>query len=84
MNSDDPAETTVVLADVAELKRLIEQPLYSDADKARMLAILKKHKATGTSGPFFLQETRRRLFSGGRSWRTAGKIGSDRSSGRAI
>jgi endonuclease/exonuclease/phosphatase family metal-dependent hydrolase len=66
MNSDDPAKTTVVLADVAELQRLIEQPIYSDADKARMLAILKKHKATGTSGPFFLQETRRRLFSGGK------------------
>ena len=66
MNGDDPAKTSVVLADVAELQRLIEQPLYTDADKARMLAILHKHKATGTSGPFFLQETRRRLYSGGK------------------
>ena len=66
MNSDDPAKTTVVLADVAELQRLVAQPLYSDADKNRMLEILKKHKATGTSGPFFLQETRRRLYSGGK------------------
>ncbi len=66
MNSDDPAKTTVVLADVAELQRLIEQPVYSDADTARMLAILRKHKATGSSGSFFLQETRRRLYSNGR------------------
>ena len=66
MNSDDPAKTTVVLADVAELQRLIAQPLYGEADKARMLEILKKHKATGTSGPFFLQETRRRLYSNGK------------------
>jgi endonuclease/exonuclease/phosphatase family metal-dependent hydrolase len=66
MNSDDPAKTTVVLADVAELQQLIEQPLYSEADKKRMLAILRKHKATGTGGPFFLQETRRRLYSRGK------------------
>lgn len=66
MNGDDPAKTTVVLADVAELQRLIEQPVYSDADKARMLAILRKHKATGSGGPFFLQETRRRLYSHGK------------------
>jgi endonuclease/exonuclease/phosphatase family metal-dependent hydrolase len=66
MNSDDPAKTTVVLTDVAELQQLIEQPLYSEADKTRMLEILKKHKATGTSGPFFLQETRRRLYSNGK------------------
>jgi endonuclease/exonuclease/phosphatase family metal-dependent hydrolase len=68
MNSDDPAKTTVVLADVAELHRLIEKPAYSDADKARILQILKKHKALGSSGPFYLQETRRRLVS------TTGKI----------
>jgi hypothetical protein len=43
MNSDDPAKTSLVLADVAELQRLITQPLYSDADKKRMLEILKKH-----------------------------------------
>src|SRR6266446_934833 len=66
MNSDDPAKTTAVLADVAELQALIEQPLYTDADKKRMLEILKKHKATGTSGPFFLQETRKRLYSNGK------------------
>jgi hypothetical protein len=54
MNGDDPAKTTVVLTDVAELQRLIEQPHYSAADKKRMLEILRKHKATGTSGPFFL------------------------------
>jgi hypothetical protein len=66
MNSDDPAKTPVVLAAVAELQRLIEQPVYSEADKQRMLAILQQHKATGTSGPFFLQETRRRLYSNGK------------------
>ena len=27
MNGDDPAKTSVVLADAAELQRLIEQPL---------------------------------------------------------
>ena len=66
MNSDDPAKTTVVLEDVAKLQRLIEQPLYSEADKKQMLAILRKHRATGSSGPFFLQETRRRLYSNGK------------------
>lgn len=75
-SSDDPAKTTVALADVVELQRLIAQPLYSEADKARILEILKKHKATGTSGPFFLQETRRRLYSHGKivSGRT-GRLG---------
>ena len=66
MNSDDPAKTTVVLEAVAELQRLIERPVYSEADKKRMLSILKEHKATGTNGPFFLQETRRRLYSNGK------------------
>lgn len=66
INGDDPDKTTVVLNDVAELQRLIEQPLYSDNDKARMLQILRKHKATGSTGPFFLQETRRRLYSKGK------------------
>jgi len=66
MNSADPAKTTVVLEDVAKLQRLIEQPLYSEADKKQMLAILRKHRATGSSGPFFLQETRRRLYSNGK------------------
>ena len=61
MNGDDPAKTSAVLADVAELQRLIAQPVYSEADKKRMIEILKKHKATGSIGPFFLQETRRRL-----------------------
>jgi hypothetical protein len=84
MNSDDPTQTTVVLAAAAELQRLIAQPLYSESDKARMLAILKEHKATGPSGPFFLQETRRRLYSNGKSWRMAGKIGSAGSNGAAI
>ena len=65
MNGDDPAKTSVVLAEVAELQRLIEQPLYSEADKKRMLEILKKHKATGSYGAFFLQETRRRLYVNG-------------------
>lgn len=63
MNSDDTAKSGVVLADAAELQRLIEQPAYSEVDKARMLAILKKHRAFGKAGPFFLQETRKRLVS---------------------
>jgi hypothetical protein len=33
MNSDDPDKTTVVLEDAAKLQRLIEQPIYSEADK---------------------------------------------------
>ena len=56
MNSADPAKTTVVLASVAELQELIEQPVYSEADTQKMLTILPRAKATGTSGPFFLQE----------------------------
>ena len=63
MMSDDPTKTTVVLADVAELQKLIEQQAYSDADKARMLQILRKHKALTESGPFYLLETRRKLVS---------------------
>ena len=63
MSGDDPEKTSEVLADVAILQKLIEQPVYSDADKVRILQILKKHKALGESGPFFLQETRRRLVS---------------------
>ncbi|MFN0074982.1 MAG: endonuclease/exonuclease/phosphatase family protein [Prosthecobacter sp.] len=66
MNGDDPAKTTDVLADVAILQGLIEKPVYSDADKVAMLKLLKKHKALGESGPFFLQETRRRLVSNGK------------------
>ncbi|MBA3351380.1 MAG: hypothetical protein H0U23_02955, partial [Blastocatellia bacterium] len=66
MNSDDPEKTTVVLAAVAELQRLIAHDVYTEGDNARMLEILKKHKATGTGGPFFLQETRRRLYSSGK------------------
>ncbi|MDQ3117664.1 MAG: endonuclease/exonuclease/phosphatase family protein [Verrucomicrobiota bacterium] len=66
MNSDDPDQTSVVLAAVAELQALIAHEIYTVADKARMLEILKKHKATGTGGPFFLQETRRRLYSNGK------------------
>src|SRR5438309_604776 len=66
MNSDDPAKTTAVLNDVAELQQLIEQPTYGDTDKNRMLAILRKNKATVTNGPFFLQETRRQLYSSGK------------------
>lgn len=66
INGDDPEKTTAVLNDVAELQRLIEHPLYSEEDKKRMLEILKENHATGPSGPFFLQETRRRLYSNGK------------------
>ncbi len=66
MTGDDPAKTAVILTDVAVLQKLIEQPVYSEADKIRMLQILRKHKALGPSGPFFLQETRRRLVSNGK------------------
>jgi endonuclease/exonuclease/phosphatase family metal-dependent hydrolase len=68
MTGDDPAKTSEVLADVATLQTLIEKPLYSDDDKLRILAILKKHKALSETGPFFLQTTRRRLVS------TTGKL----------
>ena len=66
MNGDDPDKTSVVLAHVAELQRLISQPHYSEADKKRILEILREHRATSSSGPFFLQETRRRLYSRGK------------------
>jgi endonuclease/exonuclease/phosphatase family metal-dependent hydrolase len=66
MNSDDPAKTKGVLADAAKLQRLIEKPHYTDKDKADMLTILKTNKATGSSGPFFLQELRGRLYSNGK------------------
>jgi len=66
LSGDDSAKTAEVLADVASVQKLIDQPIYSDADKARMLELLKKHKALGESGPFFLQETRRRLVSNGK------------------
>lgn len=66
MSGDDPAKNAIVLADVATLQKLIEQPAYSDADKVLMLKILRKHKALSESGPFFIQETRRRLVSNGK------------------
>ncbi|MFN2508869.1 MAG: endonuclease/exonuclease/phosphatase family protein [Chthoniobacterales bacterium] len=62
----DSTKNAEVLADVAALQTLIAQPVYSEGDKAGILAILKKHKALGETGPFFLQETRRRLVSKGR------------------
>ena len=65
LNSDDPAKTTE-LQNVAELQKLIEQPVYSDADKKRILELLAKHKALGENGPFFLRETRQRLVSNGK------------------
>jgi endonuclease/exonuclease/phosphatase family metal-dependent hydrolase len=61
MTTDDPAKSKVVLEDVAELQRLIEQPGYSESDKTKMLKLLKKHNAFGETGPIFLQETRKRL-----------------------
>jgi hypothetical protein len=48
------------------LQKLIEQPVYSDADKKRILELLAKHKALGESGPFFLRETRQRWSRTGR------------------
>jgi endonuclease/exonuclease/phosphatase family metal-dependent hydrolase len=61
MATDDPAKSKIVLEDVAELQGLIEQPSYSEADKALMLKLLRKHNALGDTGPIFLQETRKRL-----------------------
>ncbi len=68
MAGSDETKNAAVLQDVATLEKLIAQPVYSDADKTQILALLKKHKALGTAGPFFLQQTRRSLVS------TAGKI----------
>ena len=68
MAGSDEAKNAEVLAAVARLQQLIEQPAYSDADKAEILKLLKKYKALGTNGPFFLQQTRRNLVS------TTGKI----------
>jgi len=66
LNGDDEAKNAIVLADVATLQKLIEQPAYSETDKELMLKILKKHKALSESGPFFIQETRKRLVSNGK------------------
>jgi endonuclease/exonuclease/phosphatase family metal-dependent hydrolase len=64
MNTDDPEKSRDVLEAVAELQALIAKPVYSDSDKARMIELLKAHHAFSSTGPFFLQETRRRLVSG--------------------
>lgn len=66
MTGDDPAKSAAVLADAAELHTLIALPTYGEPEKKRMLELLKKHKALGETGPFFLQETRRRLVSDGK------------------
>ncbi len=66
MVGDDPTKTSEVLADVSKLQKLIQQPIYGEADKAEMLRILKKHKALTENGPFHLLETRRRLVSQGK------------------
>jgi endonuclease/exonuclease/phosphatase family metal-dependent hydrolase len=63
MAGDDEAANAAVLADVAALQRLIDQPIYRTTDKTRMLQLLRKHKVLGPSGPFFLQQTRQRLVS---------------------
>jgi hypothetical protein len=84
MNSDDPDKTTAVLADVAELQRLIAQTLYSEADKKRMVEIIKKHKATGRPGHSFFRKRDGGSTGTTRLWRKVAKIGSGRSSGAAI
>ncbi len=71
MAGSDETKNAAVLEDVATLEKLIALPVYSDADKTQILQLLKKHKALGSSGPFFLQQTRRSLVS------TAGKIVAD-------
>jgi endonuclease/exonuclease/phosphatase family metal-dependent hydrolase len=71
MTGENPSEAGEVLADVAALQRLIEQPAYSSAEKAEMLRLLRKHKALRANGPFFLQQTRQRLVS------TTGRIVAD-------
>jgi endonuclease/exonuclease/phosphatase family metal-dependent hydrolase len=68
MTGEDSAEIGAVLADAAALQKLIEQPVYSAADKAEILRLLRKHRALSSHGPFFLQQTRQRLVS------TTGKI----------
>jgi endonuclease/exonuclease/phosphatase family metal-dependent hydrolase len=66
MNTSDTAKAREVLGDAARLKELIEKPAYSAADKTAMLKILKAHKATGTSGPFFIQEMRGQFYTRGK------------------
>ncbi len=61
MAGPDQVKNAEILADAAALHRLIEQPVYTAADKQRILALLKKHRALGNYGPFFLQQTRGRL-----------------------
>ncbi len=55
-----------MLSDAAALERIIAQPVYTPANKARIIELLTKHRVLGKGGPFFLQETRRRLVSNGR------------------
>jgi hypothetical protein len=70
MNSDDPAKTTVVLADVAELQRLVTQPLYSVADKERMLEISKSTRQPAQADPSFSRKRDGDFIPTARSWRT--------------
>lgn len=63
INDPDPARNKQILADLAELNRLIAKTSYSAADKAAMKEILERNQVTKSSiRPFFVSEVRGRLF----------------------
>lgn len=63
INDPDPVRNKKILADIAELNRLIAKASYSAADKAAMEDILVRNQVTKPSvRPFFVNEFRGRLF----------------------
>ncbi len=84
MNGDDPDQTSVVLAAVAELQRLIAHDVYTEADKARMLEILREStRRPGRAVRFSSRKRAGGFTPTARSWPRGGRIGSARSNGGA-
>ncbi len=64
MSEATTAANREVLNDITRLSELIEQPVYSDADKAAIRALLEKHNVESRPGsrPFYVNQVRGKLY----------------------
>ncbi len=80
LNMDDNLKITELLNDIGELTALLKKPLYSTADKKRMVELLTKHEAhtsrASTRG-FFIQQVRGKLYSAGQTLKITAKGADD-------
>ena len=65
LNAPTTTASREVLNDIAKLTELIEKPIYSDADKAAIRALLEQYQVESKPGtrPFFINEVRGKLYS---------------------